>query len=89
MGVCPINAVNAVIWLSTRLQVQKGADPRDIVVAHAAEMRKSMDKLKDPRLVRDMVADVAQIHSQVAWDRNGQDMVTTDQGSLVANVLWR
>ena len=81
--------VNAIIWLSTRLQVTRGADPRDTVVAHAAEIHKSMDKLKDPRSVRDMAADVARIHSQVAWDKNGQDMANANDGCLVANIFWR
>ena len=90
LGIYPVNAVvNAVIWLSTRLQVTKGADPRDTVVTHSAEIRRSMDKLKDSKLVRDMAADVAKIHSQVAWDKEGQDMSNANEGCLVANIFWR
>ena len=73
--------VNAVIWLSVRSQVTKGVDPRDTVVAHAAEIRKSMDKLKDPKLVRNMVTDLAKIQSQVAWNKNGQDMANAMVGA--------
>jgi len=62
---------------------------RDAVVAHAAEIHKSRDKLKDPRLVRDMAADVAKILSQVAWDKNGQDMANANESCLVANVFWK
>ena len=89
MGIYPTNALNAVIWLSMRLQVPKGVDPSESVVAYAAEIRKSMDKLGDPGLIKDMAADVAKIQSQVAWDRTGQDIASTNQGSLVANILWR
>ena len=90
LGIYPTNAVvNAVIWLSTELRIPKGADLRDTVVAHAAEIRKSMDKLKDPRLVRDMTADVAKIHSQVAWDKDGHDMANANEGCLIVNIFWR
>ena len=81
--------VNAVIWLSMVLQAPKGADFCDTAVAHAAVVRNSMDKLKDPKLVRDMVADVAKIQSQVAWDKKCQDMANMDESCLVMNVIWR
>jgi len=81
--------VNAVIWFPVGLQASKGVDPRDTVVAHAAELRKGMGKLKDPRLVRDMVTDVAKIQSQVAWDKSGQDMALVNEGCLVVNVALR
>jgi len=80
--------VNAVIWLSMVLQAPNGADPRDTVVARATEIRKSVDKLKDPKLVRDMAADVAKIQSQVAWDKSGQDMANVNESCLVINVIW-
>ena len=90
MGIYPVNAVvNAVIWLLMELRAPKEADPRDAVVAHAAEIHKSMGKLKDPRLVRAMVADVARIQSQVAWDKDGQDMANANESCLVANVFWK
>jgi len=81
--------VNAVIWLSTGLRAPKGADLRDSVLAHAAEIRKSMDKFKDPKLIRDMAANVAKIQSQVAWDKCGQDIANANGGCLVANIFWR
>jgi len=88
MGIYPVNAVvNAVIWLSTGLQAQKGTDPCDRVLIHAAEIRRSMDKLKDPKVVKDMAADVAKVQSQVAWDKDGQDMVNVNTSCLVVNIL--
>jgi len=90
MGIYPVNAVvNAVVWLSAGLQVQKGVDPCDSVLAHAAEIRKSREKLKDPKVIKDMVADVGRIQSRVAWDKCGQDVANTNEGSLVVNILWR
>jgi len=81
--------VNAIAWLPVGLQASKGADPRDTVVAHAAEIRKSMDKFKDPKLVRDLVVDLAKIQSQVAWDKEGQDMANVNEGCLVVNATTR
>jgi len=90
MGIYPVNAVvNAIIWLPVRLQVSKVVDPRDSVLAHAAEIHKSREKLKDPKLVKYMAADVAKIQSQVAWDKNGQDMTNVNESSLVANIFRR
>ena len=88
MDIYPVNAVaNAVIWLSTRLQAPKGAHPRDSALANAAEIRKSTDKLKDPKFIRGMAANVARVHSQVAWDKCGQDMANVDESCLVVNIL--
>jgi len=89
MGIYPVNAVvNAIFWLPTGLsQAPKGTDPRDSILADAVEIRKSMDKLKDPKLVRNMAADVASIQSQVAWDKNGQDVASANEGCLIANIL--
>ena len=81
--------VNAVIWFSVGLQAPKGGDPLDTVVTHAVEIRKSMDKLKDPKLIRDMAADVAKIQSQVAWDKRGQDMANVNESCLVVNIGWK
>ena len=90
MGIYPANAaVNAVIWLSVGLKAPKGANPCDNVVAHAAEIRKSMDKLMDPKSIKDMAADLAKIQSQVAWDKNGQDMANVSEGCMVANITCR
>ena len=89
-GIHPVNAMlNALIWFPVELQTPKSADPRDIIVAHAAEIRQGMGKLKDRRLIRDLVAGVAKIQSQVAWDKVGQDLANADESSLVANVIWR
>ena len=81
--------LNAVIWFSVGLPAPKGDDPRDTIAAHAVALRKSMGRLKDPRLVSDMVADVAKIQSQVAWDKDGQDMANVNESSLVVNVAWK
>jgi len=89
MGISPTNALNAVIWLSMGLHVPRGVDLRDSVVAYATEIRKSMDRLRDPRSIKDMAADLAKIQSQVAWDRKGQDMANVNEGCLVVNILWR
>ena len=90
MGIYPENAaVNAIVWLSTGLQASKGADIHDDVLACATEIRKSLGKLKDPMVIKDMAADVAKIQSQVAWDKAGQDMPTAKEGSLIVNNIWR
>jgi len=89
MGIYPTNAVNAVVYLSTGLQIPNGVDPRDTVVTHAAELRKGMGELKDPRLVRDMAAGLAKIQSQVAWDKNGQDMANMSDDCLIVNIALR
>jgi len=90
MGIYPDNAVvNAIVWLSTRLQVSKGDDLHDDVLACAVEIRKSLGKLRDPTFIKDMAADVAKIQSQVAWDKVGQDMPTAKEGSLIVNNIWR
>ena len=89
MGIYPDNAAaNAIVWLSTGLQ-SKGADIYDDVLACAIEIRKSLEKLKDPMFVQDLAAGVAKIQSQVAWDTAGQDMSTAKEGSLIVNNLWR
>jgi len=90
MGIYPANAVvNAIVWLSARLQDLKGIEPREGILTHATEIRKAMEKLKDPRSIKDTVADVAKIQSQVAWDKNGQDMTHIDEGRFIVNATWR
>jgi len=62
MGIYPDNAVvNAIFWLSIKLQASKGVDLRDGVLACAVEIRKSLGMLKDPMFINDMAADVAKI----------------------------
>jgi len=80
---------NALIWFPVELQAPKGADPRDTIAAHAADIRKGMAKLKNPKLVMDLATDAAKIQSQVAWDKKGQDMANVNEGCLVVNVTWR
>ena len=81
--------VNAVIWFPVRLQASKGTDSRGTVVAHAVELRKGMEKLKDLKFIGDLVAGVAKIQSQVAWDKRGQDMANVNERCLVVNVTTR
>ena len=81
--------VNALLWLPVRVQAPKGANIHDTVLAYTAQISKEMEKLKHPGLVRDMVADLAKLQSQVAWDKNGQDMANVDEGCLVTNIAWR
>lgn len=90
MGIYPENAVvNAIFWLSTGLKVPESVDPHDGVLAWATELRKSLGRLKDPRFVKDMAADVAKIQSQVAWDKKGQDLPAAKEGCLIVNNLWK
>ena len=74
MGIYPLNAaLNAVGLLHIGLQRSKGADAHDDVLTCATEIRNSVEKLKDPRLIEDIVADFAKILSQTAWSRGGRD----------------
>ena len=87
MGIHRVNAMaNAVIWLSAGIQIPEGADLRVAVLAYATEMRKPLEKLRDPMFVRDMAMDLAKIQSQVAWGKNGQDIGSAKEGCLIANV---
>ena len=82
----PINAaVNAVVWLSTGLQVSKDTGPCDSILASATEIRKSLGRLKDPKFINDMAAGVAKIQSQVAWNKEGQDLRAGREGYLIVN----
>ncbi|KAF9647752.1 hypothetical protein BDM02DRAFT_2523331 [Thelephora ganbajun] len=90
MGIYPENAVvNAIIWLSAGFELPKDVDPRDGVLACATEIRKLLERLKNPEFVKDMAADVAKIQSQVAWDKKGQDLAAAREGSLMVNNLWK
>ena len=89
MGVYPLNAVlNAFVFLSTGVQVSKGVDPHDDVLACATEIRKSLEKLKDPELIRDMAANVAKVQSRIAWDKGGY-LSDPKAGCLVTNITRR
>ena len=71
------------------MQVSKGDDPREGVLACATEIRKSLRRLKNTGFIKDMAADVAKIQSQVAWDKNGQDLTTGKEGFLIVNNTWK
>jgi len=87
MGVHRVNAMaNVVVRLSVGIQVPEGVDLRGVVSAYATEIRKPLEKMRDPMFVRDMVADLAKIQSQVAWDKNGQDIASPKEGCLIANI---
>jgi len=89
MGIYPDNAVlNAIIWPSTELQVSRGIDLRDSVLAWVIEIRKSLGRLKDPRFIKDMVVDLAKRRSQVAWDK-GMDFFMAKGGPLRVNSMWK
>ena len=60
-----------------------------LVAQCLSEVGAGMDKLKDPRSVRDIATDVAKIHSLSALDKDGQDVSSVDEGCLVTNILWR
>ena len=86
----PGNAVvNAIFWLPTDLQVSEDAELRGSVLARATEIRKSLGKLRNPDFIKDMVADVAKIQSQVAWDKKGQDLASAREGCLIVNNTWK
>jgi hypothetical protein len=90
MGIYPENAVvNAIVWLSTGIQVAKDIDARDSVLACATEIRKSLGKLKNPGFIKDMAAEVAKIQSQIAWEKKGQDLTTAKEGFLIVNNIWK
>jgi len=89
MGIYPLNAVvNAFVLLPIRPQLSNGAGPRDGVLACATEIRKSLEKLKDPRLIEDMAASIAKVQSRIAWDRGGY-LADPKEGCLVVNITRR
>ena len=86
MGVYPVNAaVNAVICVP----VSKGVHPHEDILTCATEIRASLGRLKDPRLIKEIVADVAKTQSQLAWDKSGQDLHSTGEGRLIVNNTWK
>ena len=90
MGIYPDNAaLNAIIWLSMEPQVPKGVDLRDVVLARALKIRKSLGRLKNPRFIKVMAADAAKIQSQVAWDKSGQDLAAAKEGCLMVNIMLK
>lgn len=90
MGIYPDNAVvNAIVWLSTGIQVSKGIGLHDGILACATEVRKSLGRLRNPGFIKDMAADVAKRQYQVSWDKKGQDLATAKEGFLVVNNTWK
>ena len=88
MGIYPVNAAfNASVCLLIGLQVSKGLEPRDEVLGHAVEIRKSLEKLKDPKSLKDVVTDFANVQSQTAWGKNGQG--APKEGCLLVNIVRR
>ena len=88
MGIYPVNAaVNAFVYLSAGPQLSNGVNPRDDVLTCAIEIRKSLEKLKDPQLIEDLAADLAKIQSQAAWNNGSQD--PSKDGCLIMNITRR
>jgi len=87
MGAYPHGAVNAVALLHIELQPSRGVDTRDDILTHAAEIRNSLEKLKDPQLIEDMVTDFANIQSQAAWSRDGRH--PAKENCLTMNITRR
>jgi len=88
MGIYPLNAaVNAFVYLSTGIQFSNGVDPHDDVLTCATEIRKSLEKLKDARLIEDMAADLAKTQSLAAWNKGSQD--PSKDGWLFMNITRR
>ena len=88
MGVFPPNAMaNAIGHLSIGLQLPRRVDPCDDVLTSAIEIRKSLEQLKDPRVIKDMAADFSGIWAKSAWDRNTQG--PSKEGCLFMNITRR
>jgi len=88
MGIYPFNAiVNAIALLPIGWQLQRGVDPRNDVLTCATEIRKSLENLKDPRLIEAMAADFGRILSQSAWNKRSE--VPQSEGSLVINITLK
>jgi len=88
MGIFPLNAAaNAFGLLPIGLQLPRGVDPHDEVLTCATEIRKSLERLKDPRVIEDMAADSAGRRAQSAWNRTSQS--PSKEGCLVMNITRR
>ena len=88
MGIYPPNAVlNAIVLLPTGVQLSRGVDPHEDVLTCATEIRKSLEKLRDPRLIEDMAADFARMKSHSAWNRGSE--LLSEEGHLIMNVTRR
>lgn len=86
MGIYPVNAVaNAIVWLSIGIQVSKGINPYDGVLACVAAIRESPERLKDPGFITAVAVDLAKIQSQVSWNNKSQDVATAEESFLIVN----
>ena len=93
MGIYPLNAaLNAIVLLAMaeRLQVSEGVDLRDGVLAWVTEIRKSLARLKDPKLLKDVATDLAKRLSRTAWAKGGlRDVLIAKEGLLGVNNIWK
>jgi len=88
MGIYPLNAAaNAVGFLSIGLQLPGGIGPHDDVLTCATEIRKSLEGLKDPRLVENIATDFARAQSHSAWNKSSQGF--SKEGCLIVNITRR
>jgi len=88
MGIYPFNAiVNAIALLPIGWQLQRGVDPRNDVLTYATEIRKSLENLKDPRLIEAMATNFGRVLSQSAWNKRSE--VPQDEGCMVINITRR
>jgi len=51
MGIYPVNAT---FWFPTGTRAPKGVNPYDCTLVYATGIRKSLEKLKDPGLIKEM-----------------------------------
>jgi len=85
MGVSPPNAMpTAIGHLSIGLQLPRRVDPHDDVLICATEIRKSLGQLKDPQVIKDMVAEFARVRAKSAWNKSSQG--PSREGCLVMNI---
>ena len=93
MGIYPLDAaLNGVVWLPTaaRPQTLEGVDPRDGVLAWVTEIRKSLSRLKDPGFLKDVVTDLANALSRIAWAKGGlSDLLAVNEDLLAVNNTWK
>ena len=90
MGIYPANAVlNAIIWISIGRQVSRSVDAHDDVLACATEIRKSLGRLKDPKFIKGVAADIAKMLSQVAWNTKRGNRTVAKEGCLIVNSTWK
>jgi hypothetical protein len=90
MGIYPENAgLNAIFWMPTMIEDPKGTDPHENVLKFAAEVRKSVRRLKDSEFVKDMASGLAKKLDEVSWQKKGQDLLTALEGDMMVNNLWK